>query len=317
MKKKTLRTIIPLALIGIAGIAFVANFSLGTLSSFGWEDIAVLCPIGALGTMLASKTIVPRAVVSLVLTVAAIALLGRAFCGWACPVPVWSKVRDLLKKQDKAAETERDIRRATEHAETATKPLTEEETARLRRSCRVHHSHNEPENSRHLVLGGALLSAAIFGFPVFCLICPVGLSFAGIFTLILLFGQGDLSWSVIAIPVVLALETIFFRKWCSHICPISAFMSLVGKLNKTFLPSIDDTTCLESAKGATCGRCAAVCEVGINPRHPELGTTFNECTRCMECVDTCPGNAITLPLLAKKKAADNHEPEPLPKAVGE
>ena len=324
MNKRTLRIIIPLAFVAIAGIAFAANFSLGTLSSFGWEDIAVICPIGALGTMLASKTFVPRALVSLLLTVAGIALIGRAFCGWVCPVPVWSKIRNLFAKQDPEAAATRGEKRAKDHAATAQNPLSEEEMAILRTSCGKHFDHRKPSDSRHIVLGGALLSAAIFGFPVFCLICPVGLSFAGIFTLILLFGAGDLSWSVVAIPVVLALEVVFFRKWCSHICPISAFMSLVGKLNRTFLPSVDKSKCIESAKGAKCGRCAAVCEMGINPRHPNHGTSFAECTRCMECVDNCPGHAITLPLLAKTRAGGGPEPaEPdaqeaeLPKAVGE
>lgn len=300
MTRKTLRVLIPLAILGAAGIAFITNSGMGTLSSFGWRDIAVLCPVGALGTMLASKTAIPRAVISLVLFVGAVILLGRAFCGWICPVPVWSKIRNLFAKQDKNAETERGQRRAAQRAAEASKPLTEKELALLQHGCRKHREHFEPQNSRHLVLGGALLSAAIFGFPVFCLLCPVGLSFAGVFTLILLFGTGDVSLSVIAIPIVLAVEVIFFKRWCSHICPISALMSLVSKFNRTFRPAIDDAKCLETAKGARCGRCASVCEVGIDVRHPQLGTSFDECTRCMECVDHCPGEAITFPLYTKK-----------------
>nr|WP_305114105.1 4Fe-4S binding protein [uncultured Adlercreutzia sp.] len=42
--------------------------------------------------------------------------------------------------------------------------------------------------------------------------------------------------------------------------------------------------------------------MAINPRHPQLGTTFNECTRCRACADACPGNAITFPLLSKRPA---------------
>ena len=154
----------------------------------------------------------------------------------------------------------------------------------------------KPADSRHIILGGTLLSAAIFGFPVFCLVCPVGLSFALVFLLIALFGGGDVTWSVLIIPVLIAAEVIFFRKWCSHLCPISSFMSLIGRANRTFQPAIDDAKCLETSHGATCGRCAEVCEVGINPRHPELGTTFNECTRCRACADVCPGHAISFPL---------------------
>ena len=120
--------------------------------------------------------------------------------------------------------------------------------------------------------------------------------------LIALFGGGDVTWSVLIIPALIAAEVIFFRKWCSHLCPISSFMSLIGRANRTFQPAINDEQCLETAHGATCGRCAVVCEVGINPRHPELGTTFNECTRCRACADVCPGHAISFPLIARKTA---------------
>ena len=332
-----LRIIIPLALLGAAGVAYAAHVSAGTLSAFGWESISLICPIGALGTMLASKMLVPRAVISIVLAVAAILLLGRAFCGWLCPVPVWSKLRGIFKKggtstagtasgissaPDAApgiSSVGGDLGRpsATEatSAAPATKatPLSAAEKRALKTSCAGGCSScadRKPADSRHIILGGTLLSAAIFGFPVFCLVCPVGLSFAMVFLLIALFGGSDVTWSVLIIPALIAVEVIFFRKWCSHLCPISSFMSLIGRANRTFQPAIDDEKCLETAHGATCGRCAEVCEVAINPRHPELGATFNECT-CRACADACPGHAITFPLIAPKKAgAPALEPTP-------
>lgn len=324
-----LRIIIPLALLGVAGVAYAAHVSAGTLSAFGWESISLICPIGALGTMLASKMLVPRAVVSIVLAIAAILLLGRAFCGWLCPVPVWSKLRGIFKKgggnaTKEAASAGRadDAGDAAGTADTASaataakaaSPLSAAEMRALKTSCAGGCSScadRKPADSRHIILGGTLLSAAIFGFPVFCLVCPVGLSFALVFLLIALFGGGDVTWSVLIIPALIAAEVIFFRKWCSHLCPISSFMSLVGRANRTFQPAIDDEKCLETAHGATCGRCAEVCEVAINPRHPELGTTFNECTRCRACADACPGHAISFPLIARKKAgAPALEPTP-------
>ena len=308
-----LRIIIPLALLGAAGVAYAAHVSAGTLSAFGWESISLICPIGALGTMLASKMLVPRAVISIVLAVAAILLLGRAFCGWLCPVPVWSKLRGIFKKGDNTSSVGGDLGRpsATEAtpgtgaATTKAAPLSAAEKRALKTSCTGGCSScadRKPADSRHIILGGTLLSAAIFGFPVFCLVCPVGLSFAMVFLLIALFGGGDVTWSVLIIPALIAAEVIFFRKWCSHLCPLSSFMSLIGRANRTFQPAINDEQCLETAHGATCGRCAVVCEVGINPRHPELGTTFNECTRCRACADVCPGHAISFPLIARKTA---------------
>ncbi len=324
-----LRIIIPLALLGVAGVAYAAHASVGTLSAIGWESISLICPIGALGTMLASKMLVPRAVISIVLAVAAILLLGRAFCGWLCPVPVFSKLRGIFKKGDGKQANVADARASesgpgadetpigktaptSTAVATVSAPLSAEETRALKGSCAggcascaggcASCADRKPADSRHLILGGTLLSAAIFGFPVFCLVCPVGLSFALVFLLIALFGGGDVTWSVLVVPALLLAEVVFFRKWCSHLCPISSFMSLVGKANRTFQPAINDEKCLETAHGATCGRCAEVCEVAINPRHPELGTTFNECTRCRACADACPGRAISFPLLARRKA---------------
>jgi ferredoxin-type protein NapH len=100
MKRNGLRTIIPLLFLLLAGITFVAHTGLGTLSAVGWQDISVLCPIGALGTMLASKSLVPRALISLALFAVGVLLVGRAVCGWICPVPVISRLRGITKSQN-------------------------------------------------------------------------------------------------------------------------------------------------------------------------------------------------------------------------
>ena len=59
MKTKTLRIVIPLAILLIAGIGFAFHLGVGNLSAFGWEDVSFLCPLGALGSMLATKTFIP------------------------------------------------------------------------------------------------------------------------------------------------------------------------------------------------------------------------------------------------------------------
>lgn len=332
MKSKTLRVVIPLVVILVISVGFMLNTGVGTLSAFGWGDISLLCPLGALGTMLASKMLVPKALISLVIAICAIVLLGRAFCGWICPVPLVSKLRDLFKKnpKDEVKETSEKIdaeeksvaaaasKNATETAvaPASPTPLTDAEKSALQGCKGTCSSCSETKakfDSRHIVLGGSLLSAAIFGFPVFCLICPIGLTFATILLLILLFSNGDVTWSVIVVPALLLAEVVFFRKWCSKICPLSAFMSLVGKLNKTFRPAIDDTKCLETSRNATCGACAKACEQGIDPRHPEQGASWSECTKCRACIDACPTQAISMPLLACKqdKQEETHQPEPV------
>lgn len=311
MKKnsKTLRTLTALAVIVIVFVGFLTNLGIGTISAPGIWDISILCPLGALGTMLASKMMVPRALVSLVIMVVLIVIFARAFCGWICPVPLVQKLRDLFSKpQAKEAKAEDAV--GTKAANVA--PLTDEEKAALATGCEKDakglagcascaKKRGDAVDARHFVLGGALVSTFIFGFPVFCLVCPIGLTFATILLLVNLFGQGDVTWSLIVVPALLIAEVVLFKKWCHKLCPLSAFMSLIAKLNRTFKPTIDDAKCLETSKGATCGRCGKACNEGIDPRHPELSeAAWSECTKCRSCVDACPANAITMPLIAKK-----------------
>ena len=129
---------------------------------------------------------------------------------------------------------------------------------------------------------------------MFCLICPIGLTFATIVLVMRLFAFGDVAWGVILVPALLLAEVVFFRKWCSKFCPISALMSLVGKANRTFVPAIDNAKCRESAQGTSCEVCAAVCPQGINVRHPEAGMSFSECTKCRACVEACPWHMPTV-----------------------
>lgn len=311
MKKnsKTLRTLTALAVIVIVFVGFLTNLGIGTISAPGFWDISVLCPLGALGTMLASKMMVPRALVSLVIMVVLIVIFARAFCGWICPVPLVQKLRDLFSKPQ-AKEAKAENANSAKAANVA--PLTDEEKAALASGCEKDakglagcascaKKRGDAVDARHFVLGGALVSTFIFGFPVFCLVCPIGLTFATILLLVNLFGQGDVTWSLIVVPALLIAEVVLFKKWCHKLCPLSAFMSLIAKLNRTFKPTIDDAKCLETSKGATCGRCGKACNEGIDPRHPELSeAAWSECTKCRSCVDACPANAITMPLIAKK-----------------
>ena len=301
---KKLRIAIPIIVMAVLAVAYALHLPLGSLSNFGWETISVLCPLGALTTMLASKTLIPHALISLVIAVVAILLLGRAFCGWICPTPVLSRLRYAFTSKSKLKAKEEEAAAQDNAGQSSDKiELTDADRALLKSACRGHGScaSKGTLDSRHLVLGGTLLSAAIFGFPVFCLICPIGLTFATIVLLMLLFGVGDLTLGVIVAPIILLIEVVFFRKWCSHICPLSAIMSLVGKANRTFVPTIDDSKCLETSKGIACGKCSQVCEVKIDPRHPELGSHMSECIKCRACVEACPGHAISMPLIARAK----------------
>lgn len=306
MKSNKLRIAVPLAVGAVAAAGFMLNTGFGNLSAIGWKDISILCPLGALTTMLASKTLVPQALISLGIAVVLILALGRLFCGWICPVPVVNKLPRLFKKKESAIASDGALQ-TTESPKKAAKAC-----ASCAGGCADCREHAKTKfDSRHVILAGSLLSATIFGFPVFCLVCPIGLSFATLFLVIALFAGGDITWSVLVVPVLLLVEVVLFKKWCGRICPLSAFMSLIGKVNsRTLRPTVDLERCIERpGSPATCGRCATVCEVGIDPRHPERGVGFNECLKCRACVEVCPTKAITMPLVPKRAANVEIVPE--------
>lgn len=327
MKSKTLRTITAVAVILIIFIGFFTTVGIGTLSSPGISSISLLCPLGALATLLASKMLIPRAVISFVIMALLIVLFARAFCGWICPVPIVQKLQNLFTKNPKArkkraAEAAMEEASPEEHdgaKQDLAAPLTAKEKAALTASCSgaAHGSsacsscakkRGSALDARHFVLGGALVSTAIFGFPVFCLVCPIGLTFAFVALVIALFANGAVTWTLILIPAILAVELFFFRKWCHQLCPLSAFMSLLAKLNRTFKPTIDDSKCIETSEGKKCGACGLACAEGIDPRHPQLSAAaWSECTKCRDCVDACPSHAISMPLLVRKAAAGKTE----------
>ncbi len=303
MKSSKLRIAIPLIILGIAAIAYIVHFDFGTLSAFGWSTISLICPLGSLSTLLASKSFILRIVVILAIAIVLMIIFGRGFCGWACPVPVVSKLRNLFRSKKKREKDE--LEEAEKHKAHA--PGEYALDTKSMQGCSgsgcttCKHKRGNTVDARHIVLLGSLLSATIFGFPVFCLVCPIGLSFATVFLVINLFTMGDMTWTVILAPVILLIEVVFFRKWCSTFCPLSAALSLCGKIGRFFRPSVKREKCVETAEGTSCGICSQVCPEQINPRHPELSLTdISECTRCRRCVESCPAGAIKISVWASK-----------------
>ena len=308
MKKKenkNLHTIAAVVVFVVMAIGLIAGVSTGTLSGFGFDVVSALCPLGAFTTMIATKTMVPRAVISIVIMALLVLILGRTFCGWICPVPVLKKIGNFFKSskaRKAAAQKKREELQEIAKYDIGVKTGCGHDC----KTCPSKQKHGKVD-SRHAILAGALGSSLIFGFPVFCLICPVGLTFATVLLVWRLFAFGDTTWSVIIVPVFLIVEVLVLRKWCTRFCPLSALMNLVSRFGKFTLPTIDNAKCIETTTGKPCSLCAQVCDADINLRHLEYGEkTLADCTRCRQCVTTCPTGAISMPFLPKK-GQDSYE----------
>lgn len=312
---KPLRTLSALAVVALACVGLALHTGTGTPSAWGIYDIAALCPLGAVEAAVASKTVVPPMLIALVVGIVLVVLFGRAFCAWGCPVPLLRRILGLKSPEEKralrAARREEESRTSSRHdrpgqAEAPDGAAVEAKIGILDIPAS---KRGGAGDSRNWVLGGTVLSAAVFGFPVFCLICPVGLTFATIIALWRLFQFNEVVLSLLVFPAILVLEVVVLRKWCSRFCPLGALLSLVSRLNKTFRPDSNEAICLRTSKGEPCHQCAEVCPEGIDLHDAAASAPLNECTKCRACADACPMHAVTFPFLPKGNGREKTEVE--------
>lgn len=60
MKFKNARTAVAAVAFAALAVCLIAGVATGTWCGFGANDIAVLCPVGALLSMVAAKTLIPQ-----------------------------------------------------------------------------------------------------------------------------------------------------------------------------------------------------------------------------------------------------------------
>lgn len=303
MKMARIRGLVALAVVLAAVAGLVVHAGLGTPSALGWRDIAALCPVGALEALAGAHALLVHPLVLLLAVLAAAFAVGKAFCSWACPVP---HLRRFFRPGDRAGAASEGEATADDaasgvdgdpgaasaapvSAEASGVPLAPVGGARDGRRL----------DSRHAVLAGAVASSFAFGFPVFCLVCPVGLTFALIIGVWNLFRFNEASWGLLIVPVVIILEVVVFRRWCTTFCPISALLSLMASRSRLLRPVVERSACLRG-KGADCRVCVSVCPEQVDPH----SAVIPECSRCGECVEQCPVQAITVPLVAPREAGE-------------
>lgn len=278
---RRVRAIVCFAAFLSAGVGLALHIGWGTLSSMGIGAVAAICPLGALETMIASRTVVPRVVVALAAVLALVLLFGRAFCAWVCPVPPLQRFFRAGKNVEEKGSKQDACSCSTCVAGCALRPIGGE-----RDGFRF--------DSRHAVLVGALASTAVFGFPVFCLVCPVGLVFATLIAVWTAFAEQTPTWSLLVFPLILLIEVVLLRKWCHRLCPLGALLSLLSRKAPLLKPRVDEGRCLRTS-GVDCRACVDACPERLDPH----STCIPECTKCGLCVERCPSHAIELKVLPK------------------
>lgn len=281
-RTRTLRvtTMAVVAITVIIGAA--SNAGTGSLSAFGRENLSAVCPLGYLETALASRDLMPPLLLSFFMIAGLTVLLGRVFCGWICPIPLVRKL--LINKIDEDLTNGKRASR-DDSAPPACQPGEKEKHTVIEKNS----------SSGIVILGAALGSSAIFGFPVFCLICPIGLVFATLFALIRLVRFNEPALDLLIFPVIIIVELLLLKKWCSQLCPVGALLGLFSRFNRGLVPTVDRSRCREESLDTKCQNCRRACSFDIDIRNGEGTGRISDCTKCRECADSCPVHAIRFP----------------------
>ena len=285
MKPTTLRGLTCAAVFVAVAVGLLFSTGFGTPSSFGWSSVAWLCPLGSLEVLLGSWAFVPRLFILIAVAAVVVFFVGKGFCSFVCPVP---HIQTLFrtKKRKKRAEHEKHAA-----AEVALARYKNGEKPK-RRAGNV--------DGRHVVLAGALASAAVFGFPVFCLVCPVGLTIATFIAVWQLVQSNALTVGLVVFPVIVIVEVVVLRRWCHALCPLGALFSLISQKSVSLKPQVDYAVCLREREGKDCSVCSAVCGEFVDP-HSDLGVRpLSECVKCGKCAAACPAKAIAFKLTGKR-----------------
>ena len=224
------------------------------------------------------------------------AVIGRAFCGWVCPIGFIQDIITTLKNKLDV------VSPRTHKSGKRFKYLVLFFTLLI--SCSL---------SLALYLGvGTDYRAAlgVFASGPFTLISPEGTLFGTVPELLRLASQNIAAiftrlptiqdvWAQLSkVPPILALRLIillgFFgaawkvpRFWCRYVCPTGALMAIFQRYSLAGIKR-------DPVKCTKCPHCEVKCPMQINILDLSW-EKFNdpECIMCMECIDACPHGSLS------------------------
>lgn len=198
------------------------------------------CPMGSLQNFLIIRRL-PYALVGLFALIGG--ALGRAVCGWACPLGL---MQDLLARLGPRR-----------------KLLRTQKGSWLRYA---------------VLLLIAIMGTLALGMPLFCKLCPAGSLEAGIPQVVLRPHLrrliGPLYWVKMGLLLAFVIGALIIKRpFCRFLCPLGAVYSPFNKVSLMRL-EVDESTCTK------CGACKHVCPVDLSVYE---NPNSDACVRCLEC----------------------------------
>ena len=280
MKTRTKMIRILAALLFLA--AAVAAADTGGAAAIG--TLCVLCPVGFAQVAAASQSIPWHLLPGVLAVLLVVLLAGRAFCAWVCP--------SQLLKNIFGGRTPRGILGRSGEDRVLASPQASGGAGKAA-GCAACAEDGSNLKTQGIVLAVLLAVSFAVKFPVFCLLCPIGLVFGTLWALNRVFVLLQPGWELVVFPLMLLAELFLFKRWCSAICPLGFFFGLMAKLRAKLgfglRPQANCATCI-SHEG--CRTCSTVCPENINVANPQT-ETLESCTFCLDCVENCPNGLVS------------------------
>jgi len=219
------------------------------------------CPFGGVETFWAyvttGQTLKTTNLLSIAMLISVLGLsllVGRAFCGWMCPI---GTLQDMLT-------------RLTRRLSGGKKNPRRGIVSKARYPIQVPQLIDQwLRYLKYLILVGIVIASTMMVYPPLYDFCPARALFSFQLTTPLL-------WSVLITFVITSM--LVQRFWCKYLCPLGALLAVFNKIAPLRIV-IDQDRC------TTCHRCDADCPVDI-ATIPENMRSL-ECVQCMECLETC------------------------------
>lgn len=101
---------------------------------------------------------------------------------------------------------------------------------------------------------------------------------------------GIFLWKLLVLIWIVTLCLVIWRPFCKYLCPLGAIYGLFNRFS-LYRNHLDTDKCI------SCGKCASVCRMCVDPSKTPNSP---ECIRCGDCAKACPANALHCGFRAKK-----------------
>ncbi len=105
----------------------------------------------------------------------------------------------------------------------------------------------------------------------------------------------------VLLALVLAANALHRRFWCRYLCPLGGLLALISRAS-LYRHRLDEDACVR------CGRCARACPTAAISAERAYRADSAECIACLECTVVCPTGAIAFPAQASRPTSLPFDP---------